>query len=217
MLIIRSLIVLILASAAPAWALTLEGDAHVVDGDTLDVAGHAVRLFGIDAPELQQTCTRGGQAWACGHWAREELAQAVQGAAVSCTVQDRDKYGRSVAICTAAGRDLGQLLVEAGAAGAYRRYSDRYARAEAGAERRKLGIWSAVMQSPEAFRHAGADRAPAVVEGCAIKANISASGRIYHRPGQRDYAVTRINLARGEAFFCTESAARAAGFRPVRR
>jgi methylphosphotriester-DNA--protein-cysteine methyltransferase len=73
------------------------------------------------------------------------------------------------------------------------------------------------MQSPEAFRHAGAGGVPAAAADCAIKANVSASGRIYHRPGQRDYAATRINPARGEAFFCTEPEARAAGFRPARR
>ncbi|NCM98318.1 MAG: thermonuclease family protein, partial [Rhodobacterales bacterium] len=47
--------------------------------------------------------------------------------------------------------------------------------------------------------------------------NIGTSGRIYHRPGQRDYAATRISAAKGEAFFCSEADAIAAGFRAARR
>ena len=49
---------------------------------------------------------------------------------------------------------------------------------------------------------------------CTIKGNISMSGeRIYHVPGQRYYAATRINPAYGERWFCSEEEARAAGWR----
>ena len=54
--------------------------------------------------------------------------------------------------------------------------------------------------------------------GCGIKGNISinARERIYHVPGQKYYWATRINLFRGERWFCSESAARAAGWRKSR-
>ena len=39
------------------------GPATVVDGDTIIVAGERIRLEGIDAPELRQTCTAYGQQW----------------------------------------------------------------------------------------------------------------------------------------------------------
>lgn len=42
------------------------GAVRVLDGDTLDVAGTRVRLFGIDAPETAQTCRRSGRDWGCG-------------------------------------------------------------------------------------------------------------------------------------------------------
>ncbi|MDP3546623.1 MAG: thermonuclease family protein, partial [Phreatobacter sp.] len=38
--------------------LTINGHARIVDGDSLVVAGVEIRLFGIDAPELFQRCTR---------------------------------------------------------------------------------------------------------------------------------------------------------------
>ena len=41
--------------AAPA---PLVGVASVIDGDTLEIRGVRVRLYGIDAPEFSQTCTK---------------------------------------------------------------------------------------------------------------------------------------------------------------
>ncbi len=202
-----------------AGALTYEGQARVVDGDTLDVAGQRIRLFGIDAPERRQTCDRNGQIWACGDWARSALARQVQGSTVTCDVQDHDRYGRAVAICRVGSQDLGESLVGAGAARAYLRYSDRYAGTEAVAAAAGYGIWATRMVTPEAYRHKGAESVqPAAVQGnCQIKGNISANGRIYHQPGQRDYGATRINTAKGEAYFCTVAEAKAAGFRPAVR
>jgi hypothetical protein len=54
--------------------------------------------------------------------------------------------------------------------------------------------------------------------GCDIKGNISANTgeRIYHMPGQKYYFLTKINWFRGERWFCSESDARAAGWRKSR-
>lgn len=49
---------------------------------------------------------------------------------------------------------------------------------------------------------------------CVIKGNISSRGeKIYHVPGQRYYKATKIDLKRGERWFCTEKDARKAGWR----
>jgi hypothetical protein len=65
-------------------------------------------------------------------------------------------------------------------------------------------------------RQSAAPAAPAP-GGCAIKGNISGSGRIYHLPGQENYDATGINEARGERWFCSEAEAQAAGWRRARR
>lgn len=53
---------------------------------------------------------------------------------------------------------------------------------------------------------------------CLIKGNINARGeRIYHVPGARSYADTRIDEARGERWFCSTGEAEAAGWRAPRR
>ena len=55
-------------------------------------------------------------------------------------------------------------------------------------------------------------------QGCVIKGNVAASGeRIYHVPGGEYYAVTRVNPAKGERWFCSEAEARAAGWRRSKR
>lgn len=217
-LTLRSLIVLVaLALPLPLLAATVEGRARAVDGDTLEVAGQKVRLFGVDAPELDQTCERGGRRWACGVAAREALAGIVGRKRLVCEVREVDRYGRAVAVCQAGGADVGALMVRQGMAIAYRRYSGRYVNAENAARDEGLGLWSAEWQEPEAYRHEG--RAQAVPDAaCAIKGNVGAGGkRIYHLPGQADYAATRIDPKKGEGWFCSEAEARAAGFRPAAR
>jgi hypothetical protein len=54
--------------------------------------------------------------------------------------------------------------------------------------------------------------------GCNVKANISFNGgqKIYHVPGQKYYWQTRINWLNGERWFCSEMAARQAGWRKSR-
>jgi hypothetical protein len=53
--------------------------------------------------------------------------------------------------------------------------------------------------------------------GCTVKGNISPAGeRIYHVPGQDFYAHTAINWLWGERWFCSEEAARQAGWRRAR-
>jgi hypothetical protein len=51
--------------------------------------------------------------------------------------------------------------------------------------------------------------------GCNVKGNISFNGnqKIYHVPGQKYYSETRIDLLKGERWFCSEDAARRAGWR----
>ena len=63
-----------------------------------------------------------------------------------------------------------------------------------------------------------ADIGPPLV-GCVVKGNISINTgeRIYHVPGQEYYDETQIDLLKGERWFCSEEAARTAGWRRARR
>lgn len=215
MLRICSLLFLLAAGAAVAGP---DGRIRVVDGDTIRVGGETVRIFGIDAPEVKQTCTRAdGRRWDCGRWSAEQVRRLYQGKRARCTGLDTDRYGRTVARCTVGGRDMGAEIVGAGLATAYTRYSRDYVEIEKAAVVAGRGIFGSTLDPPAAFRAAETPAPQAAPGRCVIKGNISSSGRIYHVPGQENYDVTRISPSRGERWFCSEAEARAAGWRKARR
>jgi endonuclease YncB( thermonuclease family) len=104
----------------------IRGSAVAVDGDSLLVSGDRVRLYAIDAPELDQPCRNGGP---CGQRARAHLAEIIAGHALLCEKRDTDRYGREVAQCvivegkadgkTIRGEDIGRMMVRDGQAMAY--------------------------------------------------------------------------------------------------
>ncbi|RUS63556.1 thermonuclease family protein [Pseudorhodobacter sp. E13] len=217
MLTFRSALVLFLLAVTPAQALTLSGQAVVTDGDSLRIGAERIRLFGIDAPELKQRCDPSGRNWACGKWAKDALQQIVSQGVLRCEAVEKDRYGRTVARCMVGQRDVAALMVRAGAATAFTRYSTDYVAQERAAKAEARGLWSGAMTAPGDYRQI-AKRGSTAPSGCVIKGNISAKGaRIYHMPGQRDYAATKISPSKGEAFFCSEAQARAAGFRAAKR
>jgi endonuclease YncB( thermonuclease family) len=212
---LKILLVLGLAFAGAAHA-DPSGTIRVIDADTFDVGGERVRLFGVDAPELGQPCTVGRQTIDCGRWAADQVRARFDGQRARCSTRDIDRYGRQVATCDVGGTDMGQVVVAEGWATAYRRYSMLYDLDEKAAVVASRGLWAATMEEPESFR-ASSNTAPAAPDpACNIKGNISNSGQIYHRPGNRDYDRTVIDERSGERWFCSEAEARAAGWRAAR-
>jgi endonuclease YncB( thermonuclease family) len=130
------------------------GRAKIVDGDSLEISGERIRLFGIDAPESRQTCRDArGESYACGREAARALSAFIAGRPVTCTPVDHDRYERDVALCAVDGRDLGDAMVRAGQAVEYTRHSDgRYAKAEREARAAKRGIWAGQFEEPENWR-----------------------------------------------------------------
>lgn len=109
---------------SPGIASNLVGQASIIDGDTLEIHGTRIRLWGIDAPESSQLC-RGEDSlpYRCGAKAANELDVFIAGRSVSCEPVSRDVYGRTVATCSVGGIDLAEWLVRAGLALDWPRYS----------------------------------------------------------------------------------------------
>lgn len=195
------------------------GRVRVIDADTWDVGGERVRLFGIDAPEMDQTCQNArGKVWSCGEWATEQVRSRFEGRRAACATMDTDRYGRTVARCDVRGQDVGRVLVSEGLAFAYRKYSMDYDLDEKAAVVNGRGLHQGKAQRPAEFRSRQRNVVQPSRQDCPIKGNISSKGtRIYHMPGQEHYAKTQINTSKGEQWFCTESEARQAGWRRARR
>jgi len=209
-------------AAASAADDVLSGDVSmVVDGDSLRVrldsgSDIEVRLAEIDAPEH-------GQPY--GDEARATLQRLVDGARIRLEVQDIDRHGRLVARVYAGDVDVCGEMIRSGAAWAYRRYlrDERLVALEDDARAAPRGLWrlpEAERVAPWDWRHAHSGRGttPTLATNrpaeCVIKGNVGARGeRIYHVPGQRHYDATQISASRGERWFCTETEARAAGWR----
>jgi endonuclease YncB( thermonuclease family) len=213
---------------APSFCAAQEriaGRAEIIDGDSFEIGSTGVRLFGVDAPEGRQSCTRDGRDWACGNEAARKLRSLVGDRTVTCTRRDVDNYGRIVAVCRSGAADLGAEMVRSGFATAYRRYSNDYVDEENQARAARRGIWAGEFARPEDYRRDDQRETPArrrdvgapACDGCYIKGNINAEGeRIYHVPDSPSYDNNVIDASKGERWFRTESEARAAGWRPPR-
>ena len=74
---------------AAAAAERLVGPAKVVSGDTLEVGGRVVRLHGIAAPRMDQSCRDGaGKIYKCGHAAMRRLFLYFGADPVRCKITD---------------------------------------------------------------------------------------------------------------------------------
>ncbi|MGD9925213.1 MAG: thermonuclease family protein, partial [Pseudorhodoplanes sp.] len=156
---------LLAVMAAAGWAIPADPSAaqpvRLADGDSFSLGGQRFRLYGIDAPELHQQCTdAGGRVWPCGLRARSELRRIIGTNPVQCRTVSTDRYGRSIAICHAGGRDVAEEMVRSGHAMIIeRRGSDNpYEAAQAQARVDKRGLWVGTFESPRDWRRANPRR-----------------------------------------------------------
>lgn len=196
--------------------------ATAIDGDTLQIDGEVVQLFGIDAPELGQLCKRGSLTWHCGREAAEDLQKRIDlgGGRVDC----RPPRGASAAdatpfparVCEIGQEDLALAMVETGYAVALPAGGPGYQDAQAYAKEAGIGIWRGTFDLPEAWRLlevSDPDRWQASAD-CLVKGSIDAAGeRLYAVPLDRGYRQIELDPARGERAFCSDEDASAAGWR----
>lgn len=103
-------VLLCTASCEPA-------EIRVWDGDSIRLGmgqqSEAVRIFNIDAPEMEGRCIRETD---LARQAKIRLAEILQGRRVEILRQGTDRYGRTLAAIRVEGRDVGDILVDEGLA-----------------------------------------------------------------------------------------------------
>ena len=129
---------------------------RIVDGDSLRSGDLQIRIHGIDAPEMRQSCVDArGRSWACGKAARTAMSEILSTAAqLECELRDVDRYGRLVMRCMAGDTDIAAALVRRGLALAYRRYATDYVEDEQVAAQEATGMWQGKFETPWDWRRA---------------------------------------------------------------
>jgi endonuclease YncB( thermonuclease family) len=118
-----------------------EGEATVIDGDTLSIDGHRFHLYGVDAFERDQICWDGENAYPCGEIARGMLTEMVERAKENgngdlwCIRMPVERDHEAVAKCLIGRQvDLGAAMVAQGFALAYPPETDFYTAEEFAAQ-----------------------------------------------------------------------------------
>jgi endonuclease YncB( thermonuclease family) len=137
------------------------GPPRVIDGDTVEVQGTVIRLQGIDAPELGQSCRIGARPYDCGRIARTALLDLTAGATVTCKLAPAGSEGASPedggpdgrnGRCRADGYDLSEGMAYTGWALALRRVSQSYLAFEERARAAGRGLWKGRFVAPWDWR-----------------------------------------------------------------
>ena len=212
---------LVALASVPAYAAEpIVGQASVIDGDTIEIGGQKIVLYGIDAPESAQICAVGGKSTPCGQLAAGALADRIGQQTVTCAPRGHEQDGLVAAVCSAGGDELNGWMVSQGMALAYRLFSNDYVRHERKAEKEKTGVWAGYFVKPWDWRRGRRLTKDKVFDegACTIKGNITRGGkRVYHVPDGQYYRSIRIDTSLGEYWFCSEAEARKAGWKKSRR
>lgn len=170
----------------------------VIDGDSFKIGNdQTIRLFGADAPELQNCF---------GEEAKVALTKKISGKTVILKELKTDIYRRVMALVYLNGESVNEFMVKNGFAESHRdagTETDAINAAEDFAKSNKLGIFSlkCYQLNPPNPK-------------CVVKGNITQDmgTKVYFVPGCNHYTQTVIEKFKGEDWFCSESAAKSAGF-----
>jgi endonuclease YncB( thermonuclease family) len=134
---------------------------YAADGDSFSIGTRKLRLRGIDAPELNQTCQDAGiRDWACGRAAQGALTLLLAEPGLSCEAESYDRFGRALATCsTAATPDIAAQQVTGGMAITQEFNGMRdYGAEEDSARKSKRGIWRGIFIPPREWRERNGGR-----------------------------------------------------------
>ena len=141
------------SAQAQANATETTGSPEVIDADVLKFGTQRVILWGVDAPEKNQTCQMNGQLWGCYDASFRYLQLLAGRGEVTCTYKSEpDPFGRRFGVCTSGGEDLNAEMVKAGMALAFDEQAEDYDAAMADAITAAVGLWQPGVKFEEPWK-----------------------------------------------------------------
>jgi len=147
----------LVALIAGADAAQFIGKAQAIAGDVIVINGTPLRLYGIDAPEPDQTCNNTLVDYPCGQTVIGMLNLFLRGQEVVCDQRplsagiDPETHLMAVR-CMVGGLDVSERLVRGGVALADRQWSEDYVAAEEIAQAAGFGLWAGEFVRPWDWR-----------------------------------------------------------------
>ena len=129
-----------------------EEKVKIIDGDTIYIERVKYRLYGIDAPEINQKCEINKKKYKCGLKSKNYLESLIVGKKINCKQTDIDRFKRIVAVCFADDLNLNKEMVKSGWAVAYRYFTNDFVNDEIFAANNKLGMWRGSFIEPYKWR-----------------------------------------------------------------
>ncbi len=171
---------------------------QVIDGDSFKIGrDQTIRLLSLNAPETK---------YCYGDKSKEYLAKKIEGKRVILKDMQTDRYGRIMALVYIKGELVNEYMVKNGLA--LHLWDNTNVKESLGAandyaRENRLGIFS-----PECYQ------IDAPNKKCPIKGsiNVDTKEKTYTMPNCDRYSLTVIEKYKGEDWFCTEEAAKNAGF-----
>lgn len=187
-----------------------------IDGDTIQLHGRVVQLYGIDAPELGQSCLDDGTWQPCGLAAAHELNKQLRLSRRDVKCLPAADPGTSDEVCFAGNVDVAESLLTAGYVVVGAATSPDYRELEEKAREARLGLWHSEFVPPADWRQGVRlpDEQDAGADACPIKAIASGERRgLYFVPTDEVYHSIATDTANGDRRYCSDERARADGWR----
>lgn len=126
---------------------------RVIDGDTIALNSINIRLLGVDAPEIKQTCNTSKKYQVnCGILAKIKMQELIGNNIVVCSSRGLDRYKRLLSYCYVKDININLELVKTGYAYAYSRSNIIFKIYEIIARISKKGLWQTDFQNPKDWR-----------------------------------------------------------------
>lgn len=128
---------------------TFTSVVSVLTADTLNAQGYKIKLYGVAAPELTQTCANHrGSSYNCGQQAALWLSSWLTNNPITCHIIKELGDGSMVAACSLGQYDIGAALINAGWAVADPKDGKIYLPYEENARQKRNGLWQGRFYKP---------------------------------------------------------------------